>query len=96
MLVTKGSSTILSESSDGLSVHSARARLAHRVRVALRRSGHSELRNAEIKADEDAVTISGHVPSFYLKQLAQELAKVAAPTHRIQNDLDVRNPSYAR
>lgn len=96
MLIAKTKKTTNTESNDSpsggrLSTISAQTRLIQTVRLALRRSGHAELRNAEISADQQAVTISGRVPTFYLKQVAQELAKVAAPEHQIRNELDVNS-----
>lgn len=92
MFIVSGSqesSTGVSSPSSCLSIESARARLAHDVRVALRRAGHRELRSVEVVVDGERVLITGCVPSFYLKQLSQELARHAAPRHRICNQLNV-------
>jgi osmotically-inducible protein OsmY len=80
-----------SASSDArcLSAESAQARLAHDVRLALRRSGHAELRNVDVVVDGERLLITGSVPSFYLKQLAQELARTVAPRYQIHNELAV-------
>jgi osmotically-inducible protein OsmY len=78
-----------------LSVESARARLSHDIRVALRRSGHAELRGVEVLVDGRHVTICGVVPTFYLKQLAQELARSVARGQSIDNQLEVRAVSYS-
>jgi hypothetical protein len=91
---TKESSTTTSSDAHCSSAESARARLAHDVRLALRRSGHSELRNVEVSIDDERLLISGSVPTFYLKQLSQELARSIAPRYQIRNELAV--PSRAK
>ena len=91
-LTSMASSPSIEASVRSSASQSARARLIHDVRVALRRSGHSELRQVEIDVDRDALVINGRVPSFYLKQLSQELTRSAAPDHRIRNNLVVRVP----
>ena len=93
MLSANGLSESVAPSADRsscLSVESARVRLVHDVRIALRRSGHSELRAVEIEIADDRIIITGRVPSFYLKQMAQELARSAAPYHQICNELEVK------
>jgi hypothetical protein len=77
------------------SAESDRERLVHDVRVALCRAGYWELRNVEIAIDADRVLITGCVPSFYLKQVSQELARHAAPDHKICNRLDVNSTPLA-
>ena len=61
------------------------ARLQHGIRLALRRSGHAELRRVEIDVHGNAIRLNGEVPTFYLKQMAQELARTTAPGFRIEN-----------
>ena len=91
---TMESGTTTSSDAQCLSAESARARLAHDVRLALRRSGHAELRNVEVSVDDERLLISGSVPTFYLKQLSQELARSIAPRYQIRNMLTV--PSRVR
>jgi hypothetical protein len=85
---TESSGTVIG---DGrcLSADSARARLTHDLRLALRRAGHAELRRVDVAIDGDGVRITGSVPSFYLKQLSQELARSVAPRYQIRNELAV-------
>ena len=45
---------------------------ASRATVALRESPLPALRKLSIQEDEEVVLIQGKVPSFYLKQMAQE------------------------
>ena len=91
---TMESGTTTSSDAHCLSAESARARLAHDVRLALQRSGHSELRNVDVAIDEEHLLITGSVPTFYLKQLSQELARSIAPRYQIRNKLAV--PSRAK
>ena len=84
------SSHLSPDRSSCASVRSARARMSHDIRVALRRSGHAELRRVEVMTDGQRVTICGIVPTFYLKQLAQELARGASGGQKIDNQLEVK------
>jgi hypothetical protein len=72
-----------------LATESCHARLAHDIRIALRRSGHAELRGVEIAVKEALVVITGSVPTFYLKQLSQEVTRTIAPDLEVRNDLQV-------
>jgi hypothetical protein len=36
--------------------------------------------------------LAGRLPSYHLKQLAQETAQAIARAHRVRNDLDVVRP----
>ena len=68
------------------------ARLIYDLRLALRRGGHSELRRVEICLDDKGIVIlKGRVPSFYLKQLAQEIARGMVPDDVLCNRLEVSN-----
>lgn len=59
------------------------------IRAALHLAGHCELRRVQVEFDGDAVTISGRVPTFYLKQLAQNIALNVPGIERIHNELQV-------
>ena len=64
-------------------------RLAIRVEMVLRATGHRALCNAEVTVQERVVTLTGRVPSYFLKQLAQTAAGGVTGIERIQNDLAV-------
>ena len=63
------------------------------IQDALNRSGYGELRRVDLDCEGDAVTISGHVPTFYLKQLAQSIAP--APLARIARYAFARARAFA-
>jgi hypothetical protein len=51
---------------------SATAPMVSRAEQALRQSPHPALRRLSVEVTDDRITNSGRVPSYYLKQLAQE------------------------
>lgn len=59
------------------------------IQDALNRSGYGELRRVDLDCEGDAVTISGRVPTFYLKQLAQSIALAAPGVGRVNNEVHV-------
>jgi hypothetical protein len=62
---------------------------AERARQALSRSTIYVLRKIEVDCDVDAIVLRGCVDSFYHKQLAQELVKVAVEGVEVINLLEV-------
>jgi len=63
--------------------------LAERVERALCATGYGALRGIEVSVRARLVTLVGRVPSFYLKQIAQERALAVPGTHQIHNGLEV-------
>jgi osmotically-inducible protein OsmY len=63
--------------------------LATQVEQAIRKIGYPALRNVSVSQRDSAVILSGPVPSYYLKQLAQAAALTVSGVERLQNDLDV-------
>lgn len=55
--------------------------------------GHPSLRRLEVSVAVDAVTLQGTLPSFYLKQMAQALAKSVDGVARVVNDTVVHRVS---
>jgi osmotically-inducible protein OsmY len=53
----------------------------------LGRSGHFELRRISVAVDDDRILLSGTVPSYYVKQIAQETARKACPDRQVYNEL---------
>ncbi len=49
------------------------AGLTERVAIALRSSNHESIRAIQFETNAGVVTLNGRVPSYYCKQLAQEL-----------------------
>lgn len=52
-------------------------------------SQHHELRQLRCEFRDGTLSIYGHVSSYYLKQLAQELVRQIAGVDRIHNQLEV-------
>ncbi len=63
--------------------------LAHEVSQHFFGSGHLRLRSVKVAEDHGSVVLSGRVPSFYLKQLAQSIAVTVPGVGAIQNELTV-------
>lgn len=59
------------------------------IEEAFRRTGYGELRLLDVHCEGDVVTISGRVPTYYLKQLAQNVASDVPGSGRICNELRV-------
>ena len=60
---------------------------------ALASSGVNALRELTVEPHNDGLLISGAVPSFYLKQLAQEIVLAVAGTAELVNSVRVRDES---
>ena len=59
----------------------AEAAIGRLVEGVLRRSGYSALRDVSCVAAGQALYLRGRLPSYYLKQVAQEVAASAGQTH---------------
>lgn len=79
-----------SESSTSrITTHAEIQRLHVAIREALRHTGYQEFRNLNLECHGEAVTITGRVSTYYLKQLVQSLALAAPGVRRVQNDVQV-------
>jgi hypothetical protein len=56
----------------------------------LRDNAFSALRQLEVMESDDEVVITGIVPSYYLKQMAQESVRPALGGRRLQNRVRVK------
>jgi osmotically-inducible protein OsmY len=63
--------------------------LAGRLARALHETGYGTLCNIEVTVQAREVTLTGRVPSYYLKQVAQSAALNVSGIHQIRNDLEV-------
>ncbi|GBD35290.1 hypothetical protein HRbin36_00399 [bacterium HR36] len=63
-----------------------------RVQEALRKTGLASLRDLQVQESEEVVVVSGSVPSFYCKQVAQETVVAAASGRRIVIQITVEPP----
>ena len=59
------------------------------VQSRMDRSGYCELRGVSCSFHEGVLTLRGHVPSYYLKQLAQSLAFDLEGVQELNNRLEV-------
>ena len=66
--------------------------IRERVRIALQASPLHAIRNLEVEGGEDQVVIRGRVPSFYYKQVAQELVLSAVKDLVVVNEVEVDGP----
>ena len=63
--------------------------LEREVCASLDDCGHLGLRKVSVYVDSQRVILSGTVPSYYMKQMAQETARRACPNRQLTNDLHV-------
>ena len=59
----------------------------------LRSSGYLALRDVACMARDDVVYLHGRLPSYFLKQLAQEIAAGVEGVRRVINRIDVLRPA---
>lgn len=59
------------------------------IQEALSLTGYGELRRLQVECSADAVTLSGRVPTYYLKQLAQCVAQDVPGIGRVHNEIHV-------
>jgi osmotically-inducible protein OsmY len=60
----------------------------------LRRSGYPFLRGIKCEVRDDITVLSGSVPTFHLKQVAQEIAAHTQGVRLIENRVHVTNSPY--
>ena len=60
-----------------------------RLRAALRAAGYHELTQLEADLADGVVTLRGNVPTYFLKQLAQEVARTQPGVRRVINTVTV-------
>lgn len=56
----------------------------------LEMSPYPQLRRVEVRVDGTEIVLRGAVPSYFIKQLAQETSREAGEGRKIQNELVVR------
>lgn len=83
--------TVPTSDNDGFSLAQCLAdrRLARKIRLALHATGRNTLRRCEIAVYADVAVLRGRVPSFHLKQLAQESVLHVDGVARVENELRV-------
>jgi osmotically-inducible protein OsmY len=55
----------------------------------LGRAGYAALRAVEVSAREQVVELRGHVPSFYMKQMAQVVTMAVRGVRELRNAIEV-------
>lgn len=63
--------------------------LAARVKLSLERLGYQQLRAVNCRVDRGDVCLTGRLPSYYLKQIAQTIAMRVPGVYRITNEIEV-------
>ena len=63
--------------------------LVARAESRLQKSGYPALRDIRCESQEGVFVLRGHVPSYYLKQVAQELVRGVATAETIVNQVEV-------
>src|SRR6516162_7031872 len=66
--------------------------LGEGIERALRATGYGPLRDIGVTVHERRVILSGRVPSYHLKQIAQTTALTVPEAHHVRNELDVGLP----
>lgn len=79
----------LCSSSRAETLTSPSAKTAGAVQQQLRTSTYAALRDVRCVADDGIVVLRGRVPTFHLKQLAQEVVRHTDGECRIVNELEV-------
>ncbi len=59
------------------------------IRAALRGTGYNELNQLEVDLEDGVVTLLGNVPTYFLNQLAQEVARNQPGVRRVINSIIV-------
>ncbi len=65
------------------------ASVVSRAVEALKRSAHPALRQLRVEETESVIVITGHVSSYYLKQLAQEAVMPVRGVRELRNQVTV-------
>jgi BON domain len=63
--------------------------LHHQVRRTLRGTGYAALQQIDCRVENGIVELSGEVPSFYVKQIAQVVLLALKQVQRVENRLRV-------
>lgn len=74
-------------------VRPAKARIQEAIEERFRKSGYLALRDVSCLAQEDEVHLLGRLPSYFLKQIAQEIAAGVEGVRRVINRIDVQRRS---
>ena len=70
-------------------IQECQCRVAEGVKKRWMNCGYSSLKYISCRCDDGVLVIDGTVPSYYFKQMAQELARSVEGIHQIENRLSV-------
>ncbi|WP_162006621.1 BON domain-containing protein [Roseimaritima sediminicola] len=76
-------------SSSSLIPTRTRPSIQRQAQARLQQSSYALLRNVDCTVTSDTLQLTGQIPSFFLKQTAQELVRDVAGAKRIKNELEV-------
>lgn len=68
------------------------AEVARQAQARLRDQTYHALRNVSCQYRDGVLTLNGRLPSYYLKQIAQEAVARVAAVQRVENHIEVRSP----
>jgi len=71
----------------------ARSEIGEAARICLRRQPRSALANIWCDYQAGVLVLRGHVPSYFLKQLAQETVRRVDGVEHIENEIEVDSPA---
>ncbi len=63
------------------------------ARARLRQAPYQALRRVECRCEEGVLFLRGRVPSYYMKQYAQEMVAGVSNVRQVSNDLEVVAPA---
>lgn len=63
--------------------------LADQVILCIHRKGYPQLQAVSCESEGDSILLSGEIDSFYMKQLAQEVATRTPGVRFVKNDIQV-------
>jgi osmotically-inducible protein OsmY len=69
---------------------------AERAESSLRRNGYMALQNIACEYRDGVLTLTGCLPTYYLKQLARESVARLAGVERVEDRIEVVSPSRGR
>lgn len=63
--------------------------LADRVRICIHRMGYPQLKTVDCQCEGDEILLKGQIDSFYMKQVAQEVATKTPGVRAVHNEIEV-------
>lgn len=70
-------------------IRNVRHDLSHRVKLTFKRSSYPALATLDVEEQAGVVVITGHLPSYYMKQVAQTIAGAVDGVRRLDNQVVV-------